>query len=560
MNWNFPMLFGTRLCLVAALIVLVAVRIRAAPEPALSDDEHLKNLAAQVFYSVPSQALRKRNGSVEFLFLTDASPRLNSPPIESGRVILARREGSHKFSIVWQYNLPTSGSDAVWWNQSASNDKSDILVTLYGSNALILRSADSIPVLQNKYSIDDGNGMFYVDSGRTFFTNLVAQGNTVVFYDDFALFAYDVLTGVRTVVYSLPNRLETAAAYLAVQDLDGDGTTEIVADTSRFIAGKVPVTYPSVMRVWHFQNGNFNEIWHGTPRDLITRQSFPLSPSRDMKSLIVTHEETPGFPKIKHDFLCLYHWDGKELIQVAALDNTAAPVVDRGFVPVDLDGSGVQRIVAIEGSGIGNLHIAVIGLNGNKFTKIWESPPLRTAPRFGRVDDYDNTGKQEVPLFDEGKMFLFRQSGSKFIGWEGLKMPPAAPPPPPLGPDTRLDAIEYEANLPGAPFQTYIVLDGKKVEEVYYTPPGRSAFDKANEIRDLLVRLAKQKFPPAQVIARKVGDEDEEPKMEVTAGKTVIVTLTESEAKTAGKPLAAYAQEWVSVVKQILTTLAKPPQ
>lgn len=554
------MLFRSRYYVVAVALILLATSYSCArAQSTLPDTDRLQELAAQAFYKVSPQAIRKHNASVEFLFLTDASPRLNSPPIESGRVILARREGLHKFSIVWQYNLPSGGIDAVWWSQTASNDKSAILVTLYDGTGLTFRAPGSTPELWQQLTID-GNGMPYVDPGRTFFSNLNATSGDAIFFEHDALFSLYISNGKKKLVFSLPNISETSAAYLAVQDLDGDGTTEIVADTSRFIAGNPPVTYPSVLRVWHYQNDNFNEIWHGTPCDLITRQSFPFSPSRGMKSLIVTHEETPGFPKIKHDFLCLYRWDGKELAQIASLDNTVAPIVDRGFVPADLYGSGLQQIVAIQGSGIGNLRIAVIGLKGNAFIKIWESSPLRTAPRFGRVDDYDNTGKQEVPLFDEGKMFLFRQSGNKFVGWEGLKMPPPAPLPLPPGADTRLDAIQYQANLPGGPFQTFLVLDGKKLMEVYPVASGRSEFDRANDIRDQLAHLAKQKFPAAQIIARKVGDEDEEPKMEVAAGKTVIITLTQSEAKAQGKTLPVLAQEWVSAVRQVLTTLAKPPK
>ncbi len=103
-----------------------------------------------------------------------------------------------------------------------------------------------------------------------------------------------------------------------------------------------------------------------------------------------------------------------------------------------------------------------------------------------------------------------------------------------------------------------LVLDGNNIIQVFPNTREINGLYRTQQVQERILALARQKFPAAQVVSRKSGDEDEEPKMEVAAGKTVIITLTQSEAKAQGKTLAAYAQEWVSTVQTILKALAVP--
>jgi hypothetical protein len=104
------------------------------------------------------------------------------------------------------------------------------------------------------------------------------------------------------------------------------------------------------------------------------------------------------------------------------------------------------------------------------------------------------------------------------------------------------------------------MLDGNHLIQVTANDREINALYRTQQIQQRILDLAKQSFLPSQIVARKAGDEDEEPKMEVAAGKTIVIILTQSEAKAQGKTLPALAQEWVSAIRQVLTTLAKPPK
>jgi len=551
-------LFNHYCVLITALLFSVTNYCFADIHP-VSDSDHLQQLASQAFYRVPLQAVKIHDGYTDFLFLAPRYvPLGQSVQLQLGRVVCARRDNAQKFHTVWQHDLTSNAIDAVWWSQTAKNEQSAILVTLYDGSGLTFHAPESGPKLWHQFPIDQGTGMLYVDPGKTFFSSSTSQGHDLIFFEHDALFSFDILTGSKNVIYSLPNESETNGAYIAVQDLDDDGTTEVVADTSRFVAGKEPIADPSTMRVWHYQDNKLVEIWHGNTRNLITRQSFVLGLA-PKKHFIITHEVTPGPSQPKQDLLCLYQWNGTKLNQIASSNNTLFPIVDRGLIPVKFDKTSAPQIVTVQSSGIGHIRIVVTKLQENNLIKVWESPNLNTAPRFGRADDYAGDGRQELPLLDGDKMFLLKQVGNTYTGWEALRYVP--PPPPPSKPLEERFVWQQEDGLkPADPARNFLLLDGNHLIFVPANDREINALYRVQQVQQRILDLAKQSFPAAQVIARKVGDEDQEPRREIVAGKVVVITLTESEAKTAGKPLAVYAQEWVAAVKTVLMTLAKPPK
>lgn len=544
-------------CLICFTVVAVftTTTVKADVTPQVSDNSLLEQSAASAYYRLTPGALIGQGNTETFLFLSNDPAREHQIfSAQTSRLIVANRNKSGHFTIICQYDLPTGAMGAVWWGDGKK--ASAALVTLYSGEYLTLSfNGISFVPLHRSY-IDTSHIGINLNPGQVFFSESKENHPAFVFFAQYALSVLNIADGQVQDIFAQPNREETSGKFLAAQDLDDDGTLDIVGDTSRFVAGASPVAYPSTLRVWHYDSGKFQEIWQGQPRQRVTIESYVLSEGRGKQPVIVAHEAK--YPKQSHqDFLYLYRWNGKNLVEIASSEKIASPINYQGVALADLTGDGTKKIIAQVLPQTRGVRLAVFSFVANKLTKQWESPPLAAFPIFGRVSDYRGDGKQEVPLLVGDNIFFFRQSGQKFVGWESLKLPPLPVSSPASNLDTRLDAIQYQANLPGGPFQTFLVLDEKKLKEVYSVPT-RSAFDRANDVRDCLIVLAKQKLPAAQVVSRKIGDEDEEPKMEVAAGKTVIITLTQSEAKAQGKTLAAYAQEWVSTVQTILKALAVP--
>jgi len=527
----------------------------------LADD---KRAADSVYYTALPQSVRKVGQAEQFLFTVNDPSSVDSPVFPGCRLVLAQhdKEGT---SIVWQYRLSESETAGIpiWFGDKSEKDKSHIFVML-NNNTCLTFSANGItpPQPEKHFSIHSANGVMDLNLHQAFFAYSFLNNDPVIFFSRYALLELDLVMGKTQAVFQLPVLSDNFTHYLAVEDLDGDGTTDIVGDTSlaQIVKGEV-VHSPGTIRVWHSTPQGYQQIYASTPRHHWTVESDAAPMGADKKPVIVANELSEAVGGVDL-YLHLYHWDGHTIQEITSSQGVVPPLGHDGFTLAALDGQGRNSILAMVSSYDGTTHLSVLNLVQNRLIKSWMSPPMYERTRFGRVSDYEHLGKQEVPLVnpDTGKISLFKQVDNKYLGWEAMRLPPPPPPPPSPADNTRFFLEERDGTKSTDPPRNLLMLDGNVLTQVFPNTREINAEYRAQQIQKRVLNLAKQKFPPAQVVARKVGDEDEEPKMEVAAGKTIVITLTEGEAKTAGKPLPVLTQEWVSAVRQVLTTLAKPPK
>ena len=531
----------------------------ATPQDAVD----LQQQAKQSYYTVLPQSCRRVNGTEQFLITVDDPSQEEVATTSPGcRLVLAERTQKGSISIIWQYRLSTTHTAlrAIWCN-GKSYAKNSIFVYLDDGTCSTLHVDGNLPpVPTNNFRVKSANGTMVLSRNR-FFIALSASGEATIFFSDFALLTLGLDNGKTQIVYQVSGLHDNFSQYLAAEDLDGDGTTDIVGDTSlvQFVKGKV-IRSSGIVRVWHDTLQGFQQIYASAPRRHWAIESAVAPMGTDKKLVIAANELSEAADGVSL-YLHLYCWNGSAIQEIATSEGILPPLNHDGFTFADLSGQGGNSILASVTDKENTIHLSVLKLVNDKMVKVWTSPPMDGRLRFGRVSNYDNVGKQEVPLIntDTQKVSLFKQVGATFTGWEALRyVPPPPPPPKPL--EERFAWQQEDGLKPADPARNFLMLDGAHLILVPANDREINALYRVQQVQQRISDLAKQSFPAAQVVARKAGDQDEEPKREVVAGKIVIITLTESKAKTAGKPLAAYAQEWVAAVKTVLTTLAVPPK
>ena len=545
------------------MLALMTISFLRGNSASAQDTVNLPQQAKQAYYTVLPQSVRSINGSKQFLIIVD-DPSQEEVSVGSPgcRLVLAQRTQQGSISVVWQYRLSTTQTapTAIWYNDKLKV-RDNIFVYFYDGTCSTLHVDGNLPPVPiNNFRVKSANGTMVLSRNR-FFIAPSASGEATIFFSDFALLALGLDSGKTQIVYQSPELHDNFTQYLAAEDLDGDGATDIVGDTSlvQFIKGKV-VRSSGTVRVWHDTPQGFQQIYASAPRRHWAIESAVAPMGTDKKPVIVANELSEADDGVSL-YLHLYRWNGIAIQEIATSEGILPPLNHDGFTFADLNGQGGNSILASVTDKDNTVHLSVLKLVNDKLVKVWTSPPMDGRLRFGRVSDYENIGRQEVPLInpDTQKVTLFKQVGATFIGWEALRyVPPPPPPPKPL--EERFTWQQEDGLKPTDPARNFLMLDGAHLILVPANDREINALYRAQQVQQRILDLAKQNFPAAQVTARKVGDEDEEPKKEIVAGKTVIITLTESEAKTAGKPLAVYAQDWVTAVKTVLTTLAKPPK
>jgi len=528
------------------------------------DAAQLKQQAQLAYFTVPSYAMRRIHEKTQYLFLAPDPKREHDATLfgfDTAKLVLAEHSAEGKTSILWQYDLPQGGVSVCWWNENSEHQNA-IFVEMYGGEySTFAAPINDPPSLINTFQFADSDHHLIENVLTTFVSPQQLNLPDHIFYSSYALIALNLTKGSTTDISRLSDFRETSSNFLAVRDVDGDGTIDIIGDSGRYVGGKAPQFFPSTFRVWHYLNGQYVQIYQSAPHDSIVTGSIPFQYAKTARPAMLAQEaHFPGLknaPQETRYALHLYQWDGKAITELANTVGLLPGQLYGAFVAADLRGDGVQEVVTMFVKD--SPQIAVLDYKNHQFVKVWESPPLDYNIEFGRPDNYRGAG-QQIPLTDPdtGGKRLFRFAGGKYVGWERMLKPPPPPAPSPPALETRFH-WEERGMMSNTP-KHLLILDGNPLIQVFANTRELNAEYRAEQIQKRVLDLAKQKYPPAQVIARKVGDEDEEPKMEVAAGTTVIITLTESEAKTAGKPLNAYAQEWAGAVRLALMTLAKPPK
>lgn len=519
--------------------------------------------AKVAYYLVPPRAVRRKGGKELFLFLT-ANPALVGKGFggASARLILAGRDTQGNVTILWRYDLPEDGGDPLWWNFRPGESQVGILVPILGGTYRTFEMmADQPPTLTGEFALKPFDESLLLDPRTSFFARLEPGQPPRVFYSPKALLVLNVATGTTRTLWSAPRPRETSANFMAGQDLDGDGTLDIVGDTSRFfMTGGKPHYFPGIKRVWHYQGGTFKEIFAGKPTNSGVYRSEVISAGKG-RFLIAAHE-IHGGDQQRGDVIHLYRWNGRSLQEVASSENAAPLFMD--FAAADLDGDGADEL-AVFTEPRGELRLAVLKLRNQQLVKVWESPDLHPNLEFGRVQDYDRDGKEEAALFlrEEGSNYrgrvkLFEKAGGKFTGFETLRKPPPPPPPPPppspasLPPKLRFLVIEM--GLANGEHWGRLDLDGVRLVVVRPTKAATDPVRRTLQIHEQILQLARERFPAGRVAIR-----PKEEDREIVAGDAVLVTLTPEDAEAAGKPLDTLAAEWLAAVRKVLRTLAAPP-
>ncbi len=518
---------------------------------------------SETYAFAPSYAIRHIHGKTQYLYLTADQKRASSVfGYETAKLVLAENSSRGIATILWQYDLPVGGIGVCWWGKNGGRDNA-ILVNLYGGMCLKFDAPEStLPKFAGSFQIAQTEHRFLMRPETTFVSHLDTSNYDRIFYSYHSLIVLDPEKGTTTDLYRLPVFRETSSNFLTVKDVDGDGTTDIIADTGREITGRDGQNFPSTLQVWHFKDSRYERVYQGPPHQSIVTSSIPMKYSATARPGMLAQEaqfalkgaEAPDVPYVLH----LYQWDGKTITDIANMAGAASNISFGQFTVADLNGDGVDELIGVEGGKTS--HIVVYSYKDHNFVKKWASPAVPQDLHFGRPDDYENTGRQQVPLSggDNDRFSLFKLVSGKYAGWESLRLPPSPPPPPPLALDVRFHWEVSNAISSDKQPRNMLVLDGNNIIQVFPNTREINGLYRTQQVQERILALARQKFPAAQVVSRKSGDEDEEPKMEVAAGKTVIITLTQSEAKAQGKTLAAYAQEWVSTVQTILKALAVP--
>ncbi len=567
LTMNFMMNVSTRNGFMSPTgLVCILLSLMFAPA-SFSDQQqsnYLQKEAIYNYYAASPEVVRHQGQVEQVLFLTSDPSRVGKVfAAETSRLVLASITSQKKSSIVWQYDLPSGAGYALWWTPTRKEQDSAILVYLYSGECLTLDApSDNLPVVRQKFSIDAPNGTMDLAVHHAFHVQDPISQSDHLFFSDNGLFDLALMTGKVNNLYSLPSPEMTFAHYLAVGDLNGDGTMNVVGDTSstEFVNGK-PVHAPSVVRVWHTMSTGHQQTYSSGPKNHWAIESTITKSSLSTLPTIVANElsENPsgGFDLYLHFYL----WQNQTIKHITSSQGVVAPLIHDGFTLADLAGGGKTSVLALVSPADGGIHLAVLNLEQDKLIKTWISPRMHGRLRFGRVISDRQSHRQEVALVnpDTREVGLFKQSSNKFTGWESFRyLPPPPPPPKPLG--IRFAWQQEDGLEPSDPARNFLMLDGNHLIQVTANDREINALYRTQQIQQRILDLAKQSFLPSQIVARKAGDEDEEPKMEVAAGKTIVIILTQSEAKAQGKTLPALAQEWVSAIRQVLTTLAKPPK
>ena len=587
--WNGKDDAGSRVDVGVYMFYVEALRgkhwVRIAAIDPVDDTERLKREAALAYYAVPAQAVRKRGGRDEFLFFT-LNPKLIKRETgefegatyggQSGCLVFASRDVRGQFAILWQYDLPDDGEDAVWWDNAAGQTKDAIAVQLMSGAFMTFHAPDGEPpTLLNGPRYIPGE-TFGAPLRKGFWVRPDSSQPAFVLDDEYSVTLVNLAAGTAQALWSTPTVKEPNGVIdeegfphlLAVGDLTGDGGLEIVAHTERdqIISGDV-LRLDSSLRVWRYADGKFQEVY-----------SVPLPGFRATAGTALFR--SPGNPPWiavnllptggKGDaVLAAFRWNGTTLAEVPAMRKMGLNLQWNGpgkamMAAADLDGDGTDGLLLIIDARR-TTRLVVLKYVGDTLRPTWQSPPLSREVHFGRVQASEAGGQQEVELlqgYDSppygGTVSLFRQAGNKFTGWEAQHYvpppppPPKPPPPPPPTAEERLSSLTYDE---GYGFRDpFLTLDGKKIIQLHSTNDMINASWREKQDRKRLLLLAKQRFPANRVVLRQRGS-----LWKVMAGSMAVEILMPEDAKNAKRPLSALAQDWLTAVQAILRGLETTP-
>ncbi len=287
--------------------------------------QDLEKIASKTFYLLPAEAIHQHGDSQEFLFLAPDLIRHDTIfGAETGKLVLGKRDINGKFSILWQYALPLGGMDAVWWSMEARSATTHFLVSLYGGQYLLFqRDGNQAPTLASSSA-----PLPLVESilllPHTFFLSppLAGMPDWLFYGIRGNLLALDLQHGHTATLWAL-DKPQSVATFLMVRDLDGDGSVDIVASTSRY-DNSTRQRSPAVLRVWHYESGRYTQVYASSPQQHFAIAGMTLRVDKSSRPLIAAYEFHPQPSGGYNRYFHLYNWNGKTLQEVTSSEKVCS--------------------------------------------------------------------------------------------------------------------------------------------------------------------------------------------------------------------------------------------